>query len=91
VSDYKTISKTDWFIQKMSSDWFSYQGILDAAVAEFPDVPKTTLEGTIGQYWSDCVNEKWSTYKAIRNRGLRVLERTGHRRIVDKSIYRVDD
>jgi len=81
--DYEAINKKDWFIQKMRSGWFSYQEIVAEAEAEFPQIPRKRLEGTIGQYYSDCVNEKWTTpLKAIRERGLRVVEANDRRLIV---------
>jgi hypothetical protein len=82
VSDYKTTDKTDWFIYKMRSTWFSRQEIVDLAATEFPDISRKTLNGTIGQYWSDSVNPKWSTWKAIRARGLKVVTANGRRRFV---------
>jgi hypothetical protein len=83
VLDYKTIDKTEWFIQQMKSGLFSRQEIVAIAVKEFPSIPLKTLDGTIGQYWSDSVNPKWGTYKAIQARGLKVLENAGKRRIVE--------
>jgi hypothetical protein len=80
--DYNSIDKTGWFIQRMSSGWFSRQELVGVAATEFPDIPLKTLDGTIGQYWSDCVNPKWGTFKAIQARGLRVVENAGKRRIV---------
>jgi hypothetical protein len=80
---YKTIDKTDWFIQQMKSGWFSRQDIVAVAAKEFPSIPLQTLDGTIGQYWSDSVNPKWGTYKAIQARGLKVVESAGKRRIVE--------
>lgn len=81
MSDYSTIDKTGWFIQKMMSGWFSRTEIVDLATREFPTISRKTLDGTIGQYWSDSVNPKWGT-KAIHARGLKVAESTGRRRIV---------
>ena len=83
--DYKTIDKTDWFIQQMKSGSFSRREIVAIAAKEFPSVPVKTLDGTIGQYWSDSVNPKWGTYKAIQARGLEVAENAGKRRIVMSS------
>jgi hypothetical protein len=82
---YKTIDKTGWFIQQMKSGWFSRQEIVAIAAKEFPSIPVKTLDGTIGQYWSDSVNPKWGTYKAIQARGLRVVENGGKRSIVEGS------
>jgi hypothetical protein len=82
VSDYSTVDKTGWFIQKMTSGWFSRPEIVDLAVAGFPSIPRKTLDGTIGWYWSDSVNPKWGTYKAIEARGLKVVERAGQRHVV---------
>ncbi len=82
---YKTIDKTDWFIQQMKSGWFSRQDIVAVAAKEFPSIPLKTLDGTIGQYWSDSINPKWGTYKAIQARGLRVVENDGKRSIVEDS------
>src|SRR5260370_40091245 len=84
--DYRSLDKTDWFIKKMSAGWFSRSEIVEAAVREFPAVPRKTLDGTIGQYWSDCVNPKWGTYKAIQARGRKVVENAGRRRVVETSI-----
>jgi hypothetical protein len=83
--DYNRIDKTGWFIQQMSSGWFSRQEIVGIAAKEFPSVPVKTLDGTIGQYWSDSVNPKWGTFKAIQARGLKVVENAGKRRIVEGS------
>ena len=83
--DYKTIDKTDWFIQQMKSGSFSRQEIVGIAAKQFPSIPVKTLDGTIGQYWSDSVNPKWGTYKAIHARGLKVVENAGKRRIVEAS------
>jgi hypothetical protein len=85
VLDYKTIDKTDWFIQQMRSGAFSRHEIVAFAAKEFPSIPVKTLDGTIGQYWSDSVNPKWGTYKAIQARGLKVVENSGRRRIVERS------
>jgi hypothetical protein len=71
MPDYKTIDKTGWFIQQMRSGLLSRQQIVAIAAKEFPSIPVKTLDGTIGQYWSDCVNPKWGTYKAIQARGLK--------------------
>ncbi len=65
----------------MSSGRFSRHEIVQLAASNFPDVPWKTLDGTIGQYWSDSVNPKWSTWKAIQARGLSVLEDRGRRHI----------
>ena len=81
MPDYRTVDKTSWFIQKMMSGWFSRPEIVDLAAREFPTIARKTLDGTIGQYWSDSVNPKWATYKAIHARGLAVLESAGRRRI----------
>jgi hypothetical protein len=83
--DYNRIDKTGWFIQQMSSGWFSRQELVGVAATEFPDTPLKTLDGTIGQYWFDSVNPKWETFKAIQARGLRVVENAGRRRIVEGS------
>ena len=83
--DYKTLDKTDWFIQQMKSGSFSRQEIVGIAAKAFPSVPVKTLDGTIGQYWSDSVNPKWGTYKAIQARGLEVVENAGKRSIVEGS------
>ena len=83
--DYNRIDKTGWFIQRMSSGWFSRQELVGVAATEFPDIPLKTLDGTLGQYWSDSVNPKWGTFKAIQARGLRVVENAGKRRIVVSS------
>src|ERR1022692_49047 len=80
--DYKTLDKTDWFIQQMKSGSFSREEIAEIAAKAFPSIPVKTLDGTIGQYWSDSVNPKWETYKAIHTRGLEVVENAGKRRIV---------
>jgi len=82
MPDYGTMDKTGWFIQKMRSAWFSQPEIVELAASEFPSVSRKTLDGTIGQYWSDAVNPKSGTYKAIQARGLRVVESAGRRRIV---------
>ena len=81
MPDYSTVDKTSWFIQKMMSGWFSRPEIVDLASREFPTIARKTLDGTIGQYWSDSVNPKWATYRAIQARGLAVLESAGRRRI----------
>src|ERR1700758_788231 len=83
--DYETIDKTDWFIQQMKSGSFSRQEIVAIAAREFPTISAKTLDGTIGQYWSDSVNPKWGIYKAIQARGLKVVENAGKRRIVEAS------
>lgn len=80
--DYKAIDKTDWFIQKMSSRPFSRLEIVELAQTEFPDISAKVLRGTIGQYWSDSINPKWSTWKAIRSRGLNVVDAHGRRQFV---------
>lgn len=69
----------------MRSGWFSRQEIVETAAREFPDIPVKTLDGTIGQYWSDSVNPKWSIWKAIRARGLELVENAGKRRILEGS------
>jgi len=83
MQDYKTIDKTGWFIEKLRSGWFSRREVVQLAVTEFPGISEKTLDGTIGQYWSDSTNPKWSTWKAIRARGLKVVESAGRRRIVE--------
>src|SRR3954462_7020802 len=83
--DYKTLDKTVWFIEQMKSGSFYRQEIVAIAAKEFPSIPIKTLDGTIGQYWSDSVNPKWGTYKAIQARGLRVVENGGRRSIVEGS------
>jgi hypothetical protein len=85
MADYGTIDKTGWFIRHMMSDWLSRKDIVEIAAKEFPFTPVKTLDGTIGQYWSDSVNPKWGTYKAIEARGMRVVENAGRRRIVGGS------
>ena len=80
--DYKTLDKIDWLILQMKSGSFSRQEIIRIAAKAFPSIPVKTLDGTIGQYWSDSVNPKWGTYKAIQARGLKVVENAGKRRIV---------
>src|ERR1700722_15660501 len=85
MPDYKTIDKTGWFIQQMKSGSFSRQEIVGIAAKEFPNIPVKTLDGTIGQYWSDSVNPKWGTFKTIQARGLKVVENGGKRRIVESS------
>jgi hypothetical protein len=85
MPDYKTIDKTEWFIQQMKLGSLSRQEIVAIAAKEFPGTPVKTLDGTIGTYWSDSVNPKWGTYKAIQARGLRVVENTNKRRIVEGS------
>lgn len=82
MSDYDSVIKIDWFIEKLLSAGHSRQGIIGRAAQEFPDIPLKTLEGTIGQYWTDSVNPKWPAFKAIIDRGLRVVEEGGIRRIV---------
>lgn len=82
MSDYRTTDKTEWFIRKMMSGWFSRTEIVDLAASEFPDIARKTLDGTIGQYWSDSVNPKWGTYKAIEAKGLKVIENDGRRHIL---------
>jgi hypothetical protein len=81
--DYRTLDKTGWFIEQMKSGSLSLQEIVAIAAKEFPSIPVKTLDGTIGQYWSDSVNPKWGTYKAIQARGLKVVENAGKRRIVE--------
>jgi hypothetical protein len=83
--DYRTLDKTGWFIDQMKSGSLSRQEIVAIAAREFPSIPVKTLDGTIGQYWSDSVNPKWGTYKAIQARGLKVVENAGRRRIVEGS------
>jgi hypothetical protein len=83
--DYRTLDKTGWFIEQMKSGSLSRQEIVAIAAKEFPSIPVKTLDGTIGQYWSDSVNPKWGTYKAIQARGLKVVENAGKRRIVEGS------
>jgi hypothetical protein len=85
MPDYVSVDKTSWFIEKMRTGWFSRTGIVDLAASEFPDVSRKTLDGTIGQYWSDSVNPKWSTYKAIQLRGLTVVDRAGQRRLAERN------
>jgi hypothetical protein len=82
MSDYRTTDKTEWFIRKMMSGWFSRAEIVDLAASGFPGIARKTLDGTIGQYWSDSVNPKWGTYKAIEARGLKVIENYGRRHIL---------
>jgi hypothetical protein len=85
MADYGTIDKTGWFIRHMRSDWLSRKEIVEIAAKEFPFTPVKTLDGTIGQYWSDSVNPKWGTCKAIQALGLRVVENAGRRHIVGGS------
>jgi hypothetical protein len=85
MPDYRTVDKTGWFIEQMKSGSLSRQEIVAIAAKEFPSIPVKTLDGTIGQYWSDSVNPKWGTYKAIQARGLKVVENAGKRRIVEGS------
>jgi hypothetical protein len=75
MADYKTTDKTEWFVRKMRSGYFTRQEIVGQAASEFPGIRSKTLDGTIGQYWSDSVNPKWGTYKAIRALGLTVEEK----------------
>src|SRR5580704_169193 len=82
MSDYRNTDKTGWYIQKMRSAWCSRPEIVELAAKEFPNVPTKTLDGTIGQYWSDSVNPKYATYKAIQARGLKVVEKNGRRSLV---------
>lgn len=82
MSDYSAQDKTEWFIQKLMSGWFSRTEIVDLAASEFPGIARKTLDGTIGQYWSDSVNPKWGTYKAISARGLKIVENAGRRHIL---------
>jgi hypothetical protein len=82
MSDYRTTDKTEWFIRKMMSGWLSRTEIVDLAAFEFQGTARKTLDGTIGQYWSDSVNPKWGTYKAIDARGLKVVESAGRRHIL---------
>ena len=84
MADYEAFNKTDWFIQKLSSGWFSRREIIELAAKEFPSVSRKTLEGTIGQYWSDCVNPKWWTNQNIQKHGLKVAE-SGRRRHIERS------
>jgi hypothetical protein len=58
MSDYRTTDKTEWFTRKMMSGWFSRAEIVDVAASGFPGIARKTLDGTIGQYWSDSVNPK---------------------------------
>lgn len=44
MSDYRTLDKTEWFIQKMMSGWFSRTEIVDLAASEFPGTPRKTLD-----------------------------------------------
>ena len=83
MSDYSALDKTEWFIQKMMSGWFSRTEIVDLAASEFPGTARKTLDGTIGQYWSDSVNPKWGTYKAIIAKGLKIVENAGRRHILN--------
>lgn len=83
--DYRTLDKTVWFIEQMKSRSLSRQEIVAIAAKEFPSIPVKTLDGTIGQYWSDSVNPKWGTYKAIQARGLTIVENAGKRQIVEGS------
>jgi hypothetical protein len=55
---------------------------MELAETEFPSPSWKTIDGTIGQYWSDSVNPEYSTYKEIRARRLKVEENGGRRRIV---------
>ncbi|SRR5258707_8135660 len=80
MPDYESTDKMDWFIRKMSSGWFSRKEILALAATEFPTTSRKKLDGTIGQYWSDSVNSKWPTYKAIQEQGLSVVTEVGGRR-----------
>jgi hypothetical protein len=82
MPDYKTIDKTEWFIRQMKLGSLSRQEIVAIAAKEFPGTSVKTLDGTIGTYWSDSINPKWGTYKAIQARGLKVVENAGKRRIV---------
>src|ERR1700682_5386094 len=84
MQDYATTDKTDWFIQKMGSEWLSGPEIIKLAASDFPGFPRKTLEGTIGQYWSDCVNPKWWTNQNIQRRGLKVVK-AGRRRHIERS------
>jgi len=86
MADYRAADKTEWFIKAMQFGWWSRKEIVALSAIEFPGVPSRTLDGTIGQYWSDCVNPKWSTYQAIRKRGLKVVQTDGKRRIVADSV-----
>lgn len=82
MAPYNATDKMDWFIRNMTSRWFSCEEIVAQAEIEFPDVPKKKLNGTIGQYWYDCVNPKWPAYQAVRKRGLCVEESADGRRRV---------
>jgi len=74
VVSYDMVNKTEWFIQKMSTGWFSRKEIVELAATEFPNISGRVLRGTIGQYWTDCTNKEFQTFKAIRARGFRVME-----------------
>ncbi len=84
MPDYENTDKTEWLIQKMSSDWFSRKEIVTLAATEFPGTSRKKLDGTIGQYWSDSVNPKYQTYKTIQGRGLKVVIDAVRRRHITK-------
>ncbi|SRR5260370_11583732 len=84
MADYESTDKTEWFIRKLSSGWFSRKDILALAAAEFPSTPRGKLNATIGQCWPDSINPKYSTYKAIQKQGLKVVTAADGRRHVSK-------
>ena len=49
MSDYSTVDKMGWFIQKMTSGWFSRPEIGDLATAEFPSIPRKIDPGVKAQ------------------------------------------
>ena len=81
MANYGPTDKTDWFFQELRSGYFSRQEIIDHAAASFPGTSRKTLEGTIGQYWSDCVNPKWWASQQVQARGLQVSQSGPRRRL----------
>jgi len=66
-----------------------YDEVVDLTEREFADISRKTLDGTIGQYWSDSFNPNWGTYKAIQSRALKIIESGGRRHIVPSDVVSV--
>jgi len=70
--DYARTEKITWVVKHMDT-WISKREFLHQAEVAFPNTPLETLNGTIGQYWTDSTNAKYDA--PFRRRGMRGEER----------------
>jgi len=84
MPDYRTVDKTEWFIQHMRSGWFSRREIVGIAAKEF----RASRRRRWMDHRSILVGQRQSkvgNVQAIHTRGLKVVENAGKRSIVEDS------